>query len=317
MKDKDIQSRIDAAVELLKQAAPQMLAVKGPDGALVGPLKATEQLSAAEPVNKRDEFPAILPCDVELKPGLRIGKGCPISTLHLALKRRAEYLAMREYIKPAEHEAGVAAMRNFIRDCAPTTGKPLKDLEPDEIVELFGRKFRVDCRHDYHGRGETRFDFRRAEDGLSPICVTIGIDNDLGLVVSNHPGLPDGWKIVPVEPTEAMLLVLGMSGSLESMIARYHKMLAAAPLPDHSAKKVGADQFPDFTKMGNGLLPCPFCGSGDVEAFAQDKDDCPNMSAIVRCHNCNAQSAQMVGKNKISMASNSWNRRASEVNRGK
>ncbi|KGT98482.1 hypothetical protein [Dickeya fangzhongdai] len=34
---------IDADVELLKQAAPQMLAQKGPDGALVGPLKDSER----------------------------------------------------------------------------------------------------------------------------------------------------------------------------------------------------------------------------------------------------------------------------------
>lgn len=33
--------------------------------------------------------------------------------------------------------------------------------------------------------------------------------------------------------------------------------------------------------MSNQLKPCPFCGSNDVEAFAQDEDDCPHRSAIV------------------------------------
>ncbi|EJY1761636.1 DUF551 domain-containing protein [Klebsiella oxytoca] len=57
------------------------------------------------------------------------------------------------------------------------------------------------------------------------------------------------------------------------------------------------------------LLPCPFCGSNKCEAFAQDEDDCPYHSAIVRCFNCDAQSAQMVGKDKISRAIAAWNKR--------
>lgn len=38
-----------------------------------------------------------------------------------------------------------------------------------------------------------------------------------------------GYKLVPVEPTEAMLLVLGLTGSFESMNEKWQKMLAAAP----------------------------------------------------------------------------------------
>lgn len=55
------------------------------------------------------------------------------------------------------------------------------------------------------------------------------------------------------------------------------------------------------------LAPCPFCGSHDIEAFAQYEDDCPERSAIARCHSCDAQSAQMVGRNKIEMAIAAWN----------
>lgn len=58
--------------------------------------------------------------------------------------------------------------------------------------------------------------------------------------------------------------------------------------------------------MSNQLKPCPFCGSNDVEAFTQDEDDCPHRSAIVRCHSCDAQSAQMVGNSKIEMAIRAW-----------
>jgi Lar family restriction alleviation protein len=61
--------------------------------------------------------------------------------------------------------------------------------------------------------------------------------------------------------------------------------------------------------MSNQIKPCPFCGSKDVEAFSQDEDDCPNRSAIVRCHSCDAQTAQMVGSTKIEMAIRAWNKR--------
>lgn len=64
--------------------------------------------------------------------------------------------------------------------------------------------------------------------------------------------------------------------------------------------------------MSEKIKPCPFCGSKDVEAFAQDEDDCENLSAIVRCHLCDAQSAQMVGSTKIDMAIRAWNKRVGE-----
>lgn len=57
------------------------------------------------------------------------------------------------------------------------------------------------------------------------------------------------------------------------------------------------------------LKNCPFYGSGNVEAFCQYEEDCPERSAIVRCHKCDAQSAQMIGKGKIAMAISAWNRR--------
>ncbi|EOG2858525.1 DUF550 domain-containing protein [Salmonella enterica] len=55
--------------------------------------------------------PETLPCSVELKPGLIIGKGCKTETLLTALKRRADYYAELEAMTPeqrAEHDAGIA-----------------------------------------------------------------------------------------------------------------------------------------------------------------------------------------------------------------
>ncbi|WP_145482811.1 hypothetical protein [Yersinia rohdei] len=49
----------------------------------------------------------------------------------------------------------------------------------------------------------------------------------------NSPEIPEGWKLVPIEPTLAMLTLLGLTGSFESMLERYANMLAAAPESDH------------------------------------------------------------------------------------
>lgn len=45
----------------------------------------------------------------------------------------------------------------------------------------------------------------------------------------NHPEIPEGWALVPIEPTLAMLTLLGLTGSFESMLERYANMLDAAP----------------------------------------------------------------------------------------
>lgn len=49
----------------------------------------------------------------------------------------------------------------------------------------------------------------------------------------SSPVIPDGYALVPKEPTEAMLLLLGLTGSFTAMDAAYQKMLAASTL--HSA----------------------------------------------------------------------------------
>ena len=64
--------------------------------------------------------------------------------------------------------------------------------------------------------------------------------------------------------------------------------------------------------MSEQIKPCPFCGSNECEAFSQDEDDCPYMSAIVRCFSCDAQSAQQVGPGKIQRAIAAWNKRVGD-----
>ncbi|EBT1694374.1 hypothetical protein CIH92_03520 [Salmonella enterica] len=71
-------------------------------------LQERRKADSAEPV---PIVPETLPCSVELKPGLIIGKGCKTETLLTALKRRADYYAELEALTPeqrAEHDAGIA-----------------------------------------------------------------------------------------------------------------------------------------------------------------------------------------------------------------
>ncbi|SPX71962.1 Lar family restriction alleviation protein [Morganella morganii] len=73
---------------------------------------------------------------------------------------------------------------------------------------------------------------------------------------------------------------------------------------------LSATRWFEMTEKTQRLKPCPFCGSSHVEAFCQYEEDCPDRSAIVRCHSCDAQTAQMIGSRKIDMAIAAWNRRA-------
>lgn len=61
--------------------------------------------------------PATLPCSVELKPGLIIGKGCKTETLLTALRRRADYNAEIDAMTPeerAEYDANIEAFKAML-----------------------------------------------------------------------------------------------------------------------------------------------------------------------------------------------------------
>ena len=61
--------------------------------------------------------PATLPCSVELKPGLIIGKGCKTETLLTALRRRADYNADIDAMTPeerAEYDASIKAFKAML-----------------------------------------------------------------------------------------------------------------------------------------------------------------------------------------------------------
>ncbi|WP_410735086.1 hypothetical protein [Citrobacter koseri] len=74
--------------------------------------------------------PATLPCSVELKPGLIIGKGCKTETLLTALQRRADYYAEIDAMTPeerAEHDANIEAFKAML---------PQPALDSKQVGEL-------------------------------------------------------------------------------------------------------------------------------------------------------------------------------------
>ncbi|WP_241658000.1 hypothetical protein [Citrobacter freundii] len=70
--------------------------------------------------------PVILPCAVELNPGLIIGKGCKTETLLVALQRCAEIDAMTPEER-AEHDANIAAFKAML---------PPSALDSKQVREL-------------------------------------------------------------------------------------------------------------------------------------------------------------------------------------
>lgn len=80
--------------------------------------------------------PEKLPCSVELKPGLIIGKGCKTETLLTALRRRADYYAKIDTFTPAEraeHDASIEAFKAMLPTPADSQGRPRVPVVPPAI----------------------------------------------------------------------------------------------------------------------------------------------------------------------------------------
>jgi hypothetical protein len=91
--------------------------------------------------------------------------------------------------------------------------------------------------------------------------------------LAQQPGVPDGWKLVPVEPTEAIRDALYTSGfeSADSILNyAYKAMLAAAPAP------VQAEPASPWVASGYILLT-----SDQIERHATTAWECPKQSRVV------------------------------------
>lgn len=86
--------------------------------------------------------PATLPCAVELKPGLIIGKGCKTETLLTALQRRADYYAEIDAMTPeerAEHDANIEAFKAMLPQPTPVVPE---EATPKNIEMLASARVR-------------------------------------------------------------------------------------------------------------------------------------------------------------------------------
>ncbi|WP_427167953.1 hypothetical protein [Citrobacter koseri] len=86
--------------------------------------------------------PATLPCAVELKPGLIIGKGCKTETLLTALQRRADYYAEIDAMTPeerAEHDANIEAFKAMLPQPVPVVPE---EATPKNIEMLASARVR-------------------------------------------------------------------------------------------------------------------------------------------------------------------------------
>ncbi|WP_256663172.1 hypothetical protein [Klebsiella michiganensis] len=114
--------------------------------------------------------PATLPCSVELKPGLIIGKGCKTETLLTALRRRADYNADIDAMTPeerAEYDASIKAFKAMLPQLAPVV------LTFEEWCKRAGQK----------PQGWVCDAMKEAYEG------------------ANYPVIPDGYVIVPMRLT--------------------------------------------------------------------------------------------------------------------
>lgn len=92
--------------------------------------------------------PATLPCSVELKPSLIIGKGCKTETLLTALRRRADYNADIDAMTPeerAEHDASIKAFKAMLAAAPQTQNIPEIIPEKEDPMTPADREYIVKC----------------------------------------------------------------------------------------------------------------------------------------------------------------------------
>lgn len=179
------------------------------------------------------EYPEVLPCPVLLEPGLRFGKGIKTSTMLAALARRAVYESDMAALSPeerAEFQARIEDFKSLIEQPAPVV-----PVVPEEMTIMDACKFVQDMRlfDDVSVIVMRTWNACRATMlQASPVCTCPSGDGSLRWPCPVHPGnspaIPDGYVMVPKEPTEEMLQASYREASVYSPTA-YRAMIAAAP----------------------------------------------------------------------------------------
>ncbi|MDF3830739.1 hypothetical protein P3T83_23945 [Pseudocitrobacter sp. 2023EL-00150] len=166
--------------------------------------------------------PATLPCAVELKPGLIIGKGCKTETLLTALQRRADYYAEIDAMTPeerAEHDANIEAFKAML---------------PQPDIEMLSSALRNAplAPSDSHGRPRTPVvpEKKCDDDGNTTSEFDHGWNACRAAMLQegNSPVIPDGYALVPIDATRAMIDAAARVEE-DGYDAMHKAMIAAAP----------------------------------------------------------------------------------------
>ncbi|HFJ2067029.1 TPA: hypothetical protein ACGTP1_000988 [Salmonella enterica] len=155
--------------------------------------------------------PEKLPCSVELKPGLIIGKGCKTETLLTALRRRADYYAKIDAFTPeerAEHDASIEAFKAMLPTPADSQGRPRAPVVPPAIEP----DYKV-IKSILPTANPDEYACCIAADMWNACRATMLQANQRDLSQPVDPQVAEyeqimlkaGWVMVPVEPTEEMI----------------------------------------------------------------------------------------------------------------
>lgn len=134
-----------------------------------------------------NDYPETLPCPVSLEPGLKFGKGVATKILLEALQRRSNYSDEIEVINEVcsdikDGDFLAAAKINSSSELVNTAyklPKPIKDHRLNSGPDA----------DDYYAGYQA------------------GWNDSIGeAVICNSPVIPDGWVMVPVEPTDDMIV---------------------------------------------------------------------------------------------------------------
>ena len=188
-------------------------------------------------------YPETLPCPVLLEPGLRFGKGVKARLVLEAIQRRAEHYSELEAMTPgerAEYDAGIEEFKAMLPQPAPVVpdrsifeiwwesqnGAPLDGWDSLRTTDGY-------CDDGIDGQFEA---WSAAMLQATPVCTCPSGDGSLRwpcpVHTGNSPVIPDGYVMVPKEPTKEMidagwLHFMGIKNP--SSKGTYKAMLAAAP----------------------------------------------------------------------------------------
>lgn len=153
--------------------------------------------------------PEKLPCSVELKPGLIIGKGCKTETLLTALRRRTDYCAKIDAFTPeerAEHDASIEAFKVMLPTSADSQDRLRAPVVPEEMPKGLAGQIVSLLAHNIGDKflAQKIWNACRAallQDGFRDLSQPV----DPQIAKYEQIMLQAGWVMVPVEPTDEMI----------------------------------------------------------------------------------------------------------------